>query len=149
MNATASRDASAKVSIMAPMASKIAEDLILPMMQYVGIKEIELNKIESANYTKIVPDIKCFDKTPENMVSYAMIVKEAIAILLASLGMPKLKINADPGEEKVLVDGYEQLDAIYKSAKVSEDDAAEEKKEGSVKEDDHKCEAGKCKCHKA
>lgn len=125
MTANASRDVSARPSILTPVANKLSEAL-LPILQCAGIKSIELKRVSAANLVKIVSGVSCFDGIPEDMAAYAMAIKDALAALMASVGIARLEITAEPEELKMLKEGYEQLDAMYKAARISSAEAEAE-----------------------
>jgi len=125
MTANASRDVTARPSILTPVANKLSEAL-LPILQCAGIKSIELKRVSAANLVRIVSGVSCFDGIPEDMAAYAMAIKDALAALMASVGIARLEIAAEPEELKMLKDGYEQLDAMYKAARISSAEAEAE-----------------------
>lgn len=133
MTANASRDVTAKPSILTPVANKLSEAL-LPILQCAGIKSIELKRVSAANLVKIVSGVSCFDGIPEDMAAYAMAIKDAMAALMASVGIARLEITAEPEELKMLKDGYEQLDAMYKAARISSAEAEAESEAQEVPE---------------
>jgi len=125
MTATAARDITARPSIVSPMATKISESM-LPMMQYIGIKRLEARMLESGNMRRIIADVELFDGVPEDMKAFVMLVKDSIASIVAATGIAKIEINADDNEVDMLKDGYERLDAMYKAAKLTSDEAEAE-----------------------
>ena len=124
MTASALRDVKAKPSIATPIANKISEAM-LPIMQYVGMQKLDVKIEGTANLNKVTSSAECFEKTPENMVAFAMLVKDSIAEILAASGITHLEIVAEKAEKEMLVDGYEQLDAMYKAALISSADSEE------------------------
>ena len=158
MTATAARDITARPSIVSPMATKISESM-LPMMQYIGIKRLEARMLESGNMRRIIADVELFDGVPEDMKAFVMLVKDSIASIVAATGIAKIEINADANEVDMLKDGYERLDAMYKAAKLTSDEAEAEnnaatnpdavKREsgtGTADSAGAEGDAGKCRC---
>ena len=146
MTANALRDVKSKPSIVTPIANKISE-AVLPIMQYIGMKQLDVKVAESANLRKIVFTAECFDKAPENMVAFSMLLKDALAEIIAAAGITHLEIIADKSEKDLLIDGYEQLDAMYKAALISSEDS--EEKVVEEKNDEKKCKKTKntkCTC---
>jgi hypothetical protein len=124
MKAGAVRDVDAKPSMVTPIASSMAE-AILPIMQYIGIQKLEVVSDEASNLKKTSGTASFFKGTPEGVQSFANIMKDALAEIIAAAGMKYVEIEADQNEIDKLVDSYEQLQAMYAAAKISSEDSGQ------------------------
>jgi len=129
MKAIANRNKESENTLMAPIAGKLAEAMLV-VMQMFGIKKIESKKLRSSDFERLVSDINIFDGTPDEIKACGFLVKDAIASILAAAGVVGIEITSETkDEEAVLVKNYQALVDHYNSTTPDkEKEPAENKK---------------------
>ena len=145
MKANAARDPNAAKSVMAPAAGKVVEAALL-MMQYFGLKGLQVKKLASADFEKVIAVVEFFPGTPEELKECGVLVKDSIAEVLASTGVVRLEIEADESEVKTIVTGYEKMIQMY-HAKPAEKPADKPAKKPADKPAEPKAKCGS-RCHR-
>lgn len=124
MTANASRNQLSETSLMAPVAGKVTEAVLI-IMQYFGIQKIEVKKLISADYERVVAVASPFEGTPPEVAECGYLIKESLAEILAATGVIKLEISAEEEDVKKLVDGYGLLIKRRKALEESSEVVAE------------------------
>jgi len=144
MNAHGERDMSARPSVMAPAAGKIVESM-LQVMQHSGVKKVCAKAYGASSLRKVRGEVEFFKDVPDSVKAYADAIRDALAELIASLGLYSVEIEASEEEAKKLSEFYGQLDSMFRTPQVQAtvEVTKPEKPEKSEKPKKSRCR-GKC-----
>lgn len=143
MKANARQDKNSKTSLMAPAAGKIVESVV-SILPFFGISKLEIKKISSANFERLVAHADFFEGTPNDIASCGILVKDSIANILAATGVVELSIEPENGELAGLVEGFKKLIELRDEAMTKTDDSCDDKcceSKTCVSKDQNKSEA--------
>ena len=121
MTANATRDKDCEKTLMAPVSGKIAES-VLAVMQYFGIKKLEVRRMEQADYHRSSAKIEWFNGLPKEMQPGCIMVKDALSDILALTGIVGIDISVSEEEEAKMVKQYVNF---VKSSSANTDDKPE------------------------
>lgn len=143
MKANARQDKNSKTSLMAPAASKVVEAMV-NILPFFGISKLEIKKISSANFERLVAHADFFEGTPNDIASCGILVKDSISNILAATGVVELSIEPENDELAGLVEGFKKLielrdEAITRTADSCDDKCCVAKTD--INEDQNKAEA--------
>lgn len=145
MQANVIRDPSTATSIMAPTYMSAARTLFVQLMEFAGIKKIELKKLTVANLTKVVADVEYFYDLPPKLKAFSALAQRPLTELMSLFGIVSIDIEGTKEEIETMISQFDSLvamsDAAEKTA-IDANSAATPEEEGTTKA----CATKKSKC---
>lgn len=115
MTANALKDKLSNNDLLSPIAESVASN-ILVLMQHFGIKKIEIRSIKHGVYNRLFSVITPFEGTPNEIEAAGILVKDALASILAAVGIVALEISAEKSEVDSLISNFNAIINIKKAA---------------------------------